>query len=667
MSDFLNRWRSATLYILVFSPVVLFSQSFRAYEKAGDRVFQSGDYYAAMVHFADALEIKPENTAVTYKYAESARQFNSFDVAADYYLKVLESNEGNTYPLARYWLAYVYQQMGLYDQALLYYQYYIDQATNKEPAFAELAQQGLDNCKWAKELMEHPDDIKIEPLNKKVNTGYSEFGAYLRKDTLYYSSYRFENSADNMAPPRKISRVLTSVRGGKGRQIRRGFNADTLNTAHVTFSQDGKRIYFTLCNYTSATAIRCQLYYREKDKRKRWQKKPTKLPASINKKEFTSTQPSIGYDSILQKEILYFVSDRTGGKGGLDIWYSVVEKGDNQFTEPQPLEWINTPLDDISPYYETTRQQLYFSSQGHQNLGGHDIYRWAKDSQVVHMGFPLNSSYNDIYFSPKPGAEVGYFSSNRPGARYLDQANKSCCYDIFAYEVIPPVEVDSSTTPEIDTPTEPSVVTTPDPPVPVAPEEKVPTALEDFLPLALYFDNDEPDKRTRRTTTKKTYGSTFDKYYDRKPDYLTSFIAPVEEEDKAEAESAVETFFEEDVKKGFDYLIRFSEILLKRLEKGETVEIFVKGFTSPRAKSDYNLSLSKRRVSSVRNHFDTYKDGIFLPYLANQKLTITERSFGESQASNQVSDALDDQRNSIYHPDAARERRVEIQEIKSKE
>jgi hypothetical protein len=65
-------------------------------------------------------------------------------------------------------------------------------------------------------------------------------------------------------------------------------------------------------------------------------------------------------------------------------------------------------------------------------------------------------------------------------------------------------------------------------PLPVPPtieieEEKLPQTLEDFLPLALYFDNDEPDKRTRRTTTQQSYGGSFEKYYRLKPEYMRQY------------------------------------------------------------------------------------------------------------------------------------------------
>ena len=239
-------------------------------------------------------------------------------------------------------------------------------------------------------------------------------------------------------------------------------------------------------------------------------------------------------------------------------------------------------------------------------------------------------------------------------------ANKACCNDIFQFELLEPFPE------EVDT-----VEVEQDPPQlppPIDEKELTPLVfeptLEDFFPLSLYFDNDEPDKRTIRKTTRKTYGDSFEKYYDRKSIYKRAYTAPMSAEDKAFGEMTIETFFEDDVRDNYDSLQLFSNLLIERLNKGDTVEIFVQGFTSPLAKSDYNLYLSSRRINSLVNHFQKFDNGVFLPFLESEQLKITEQPLGEQAASKDVSDDYADQRNSIYNVGAAKERRVEITEIK---
>jgi tetratricopeptide (TPR) repeat protein len=649
--------------MMLVGNTISFSQSAKAFEKAGDKAFSKRDYGAALEYYRNAMEINTTKISLSYKYAEVARNFHAYDFAVDYYSKVLENESASDFPLTNYWLGQVKKSMGEYDEAKRHFQAFLKQEESGDGKYIESAKKEIESCDWAIEVIENQaEDIIIQQLNKRVNTPFSEFGALLKGDTLYYSSLRFDNSNDEQDPPRKISKVLMSIRGSKGRTMKRSFNEKIKHTAHTTFSKDGKRIYYTICDYKENAEIRCQLYFREKDKRRRWGK-AQKLLEEVNLPDYTSTHPNIGIDEKTGEEVLYFVSNRPGGKGKLDIWFcKVLKKG--KFSAVENLKKINTAENDITPFYHEATQTLFFSSEGYKGMGGYDIFKTKKIGEdwiaPAHTGYPLNSSYNDVYFTINADSTLAYFSSNRLGSMYLDKTNKSCCNDIYkvtftmtdSIDIIPPP--DDSLTLVFDIPD----------PIPNPTEEIPPSTLEDFLPLALYFDNDEPDKRTRRTTTKKSYTETFLIYYERKHDYVSEYSKGVARRDRSDAESDVNDFFEKRVKRGFDYLELFSQILLQRLKEGEKVEIFVKGFTSPRAKSDYNLHLGKRRISSVKNHFKTYNNNTFEPYLKNGQLIISERSFGETTVAAGVNDDLENQRLSIYSVEASQERRVEIVEIK---
>lgn len=652
------------LMIMVGVPA-LHSQSAKAFEKAGDQAFSKKDYGAALEYYRNALEINNKKISLSYKYAEVARLFHAYDFAERYYSNVLESENAADFPLTNYWLGTVKKSMGKYDEAKQFFEAFLKQKSAADGMYIESAKQEINNCEWALEVISNQaEDIVIQQLNQRVNTEYSEFGPIMVGDTLYYSSLRFDNDEDKEDPPRKIAKVLMSVKGSKGKELKRDFNEDLKHTAHATFSKNGNRIYYTICEYKENSEIRCQLYFREKAKRNRWGD-AQKLPEDVNLPDYTSTHPNIGTNAKTGQEILYFVSDRPAGKGKLDIWYCTVLKN-GKFSPSKNLDKINTAENDITPFFQESTQTLFFSSEGYKNLGGYDIFKSTKTgedwTEARHTGYPLNSSYNDVYFTINGDSTLAYFSSNRLGSMYLDENNKSCCNDIYKVsfrtadptKLIPPGD-DSLTL----------VFDEPDPEIIPNPTEEIPPAtLEDFLPLALYFDNDEPDKRTLKTTTRKSYTETFVKYYDRRHDFVSEFTKDAVEGEKADAEKNINNFFEKKVKRGFDYLDLFSQILLERLEAGEKIEIFVKGFTSPRAKSDYNIHLGKRRISSVKNHFTTYKNNIFKPYLEKGQLIISERSFGETTVAAGVNDELENQRLSIYSVEASLERRVEIVEIK---
>lgn len=631
------------------------AQPYKSYLNAGQLAATQGDHYAAMHYLGKAVELRPDALQAQYLYAEAARRFNAFEPAEKAYQKVLERDKSGEYPLTAFWLGQVYQSMGNYEAAQDYYSRYLSAYPNGEQAAqARVAQSA---CRWARE--QTPEHYKLQALGKSINSGFSEFAPLQVGDTLYFTSYRFDYKEDTRKPKRKLSKAMVSVKGGRGRPLGKPFNVDDKHTAHVALSLDKKRLYYTICEFINAAEIRCAIYYREKDKRNRWKDPAVKLPASINAPGFTATQPNTGFDSVLQKEVLYFTSNRPGGSGQLDIWTTTVEKGENTFGEPVPLAEVNTPGNDATPFFHTASQTLYFSSDGRGGFGGYDIFRFRPTDGVSVLGAPFNSSYNDLYYTSGADGKTGYLASNRPGTQYLDPALKACCNDIFEFTYAPPPPPKEQPLPGDTLPPLSSI------PDIVIPRPEIPRRLEDFLPLALYFDNDEPDKRTRRTSTRQTYGQTYDKYYARKTEYINAYAAPLKEADREEAEDLMDVFFEEKVNKGYEWLLRFSEILHERLVAGDKVEIFIKGFTSPRAQSDYNLALGRRRISSLRNHFDTYQNGLFAPYLKSGQLVISERSFGEATAAAEVSDDLYDLRNSIYSIGAATERRVEIVEIKS--
>lgn len=629
------------------------AQSMKAFEKAGDKAFAAKDYYTAYAHYSNASQLAPEELRLWYKEADAARNFNAYEVAKSLFEKVVERDSSNQFPLAWFRLGQLRKIDGNYDEAIAAFNSYLA-AQQDDAYYSTWAKEEVQACQWARNAAPPEDKtIKVEHLDKRINTPYSEFGAFPIGDTLFFSSYRYEFSEDKHRPKRKLAKVMMSKRLDKARLVPRGFNVDNKLTAHASISPDGQSFYFTVCEYVSDSDIRCQIYHRERDRRGRWEREAKPLESNINVPGYTATQPSIGWDTALQKQVLFFASDRPGGKGKMDIWYAVLEK--DKFAEPVNLAAVNTPENDITPFFDSGKQTLYFSSDRLAGLGGYDIFSVAKSVDwltPVNLGPPINSSYNDLYYAPSANGKEAWLSSNRPGSFYLDANNKACCFDIWrvVYEEKKDTEVSDS----LPAPTPP----------PMVEEPEMPNALEDFLPLKLYFDNDEPDRRTRRSTTKKTYVSTFDKFYDRESEYVRKFTEGMDEEAASEAELAIRAFYEEELKKGMDHLNRFCEILLSRLEADDTVEIVLKGFTSPRAETDYNDRLAQRRISCVRNQFQSWKDGVFTNYLDKGMLIISEAPFGETMVSAPVSDDLNDERNSIYSVGASRERRVEIVEVK---
>ncbi|MBI5539751.1 MAG: PD40 domain-containing protein [Bacteroidia bacterium] len=125
--------------------------------------------------------------------------------------------------------------------------------------------------------------------------------------------------------------------------------------------------------------------------------------------------------------ILYFVSDRPGGKGGHDIYYSIQNK-DNKWSEPINLNVVNSDKDENYVFITDNGNTLYFSSNGNGTKGGYDIFKSVKNGDLQwslpqNVGDLINTSFDEICFTKDISGRI-YFSSNRP-----DENNKG--YNIY--------------------------------------------------------------------------------------------------------------------------------------------------------------------------------------------------------------------------------------------
>lgn len=191
-----------------------------------------------------------------------------------------------------------------------------------------------------------------------------------------------------------------------------------------------------------------------------------------------------------------------------------------------------------------------------------------------------------------------------------------------------------------------------------------PTSMSAYLPITLFFDNDQPDPRTRATTTTVSYEQTVERYLARRQSFVDAYTANLTGVEKADAAEKLGRFFDYEVKGGQVKLEVFASNLNLFLSGGASLEIMVKAFASPLANAAYNMALTQRRIASVRNFFKKYNNGIFEPYLFSGKLKVSMLPLGETMADPKVSDDGTNKRLSIFSPEASRERRAEILEVR---
>ncbi|MFZ1678815.1 MAG: hypothetical protein WAT91_16145 [Saprospiraceae bacterium] len=409
------------------------SQTLNAYLKGADDALAKKDYFSAYNFLRTAHEIEENNIEITYKLAEAARLYSAFTRAEEFYQTVADDKDANDYPATTFWLGYVKERLGKYQDALDLYKIYISEHNGDDAELTTMAQKHTEIAQWAIEQLKNKDtSLVLIHLGTEVNTTFSEFGAHQEDSILYYTSLRFlvEQAAH---PDKPYSKILKSVEDKEG-VLDSMINDSYLHTANTAFNAAKDRVFYSLCEYINASEIRCDLYYR--DIVDGVYGIAQKLPDPINVNGYTNTQPCVGYDPKSGKEVLYFVSDRPGGKGRQDIWYCTIVDKDN-FTAPENLAALNTPETDNSPFYHRASNTLYFGSQGYLGFGGLDIFKSENNSgtwgEVINLGSPTNSSLDDAFYSLSDDEKKGYFSSNRLGSMYLSPEDEACCYDIYYY------------------------------------------------------------------------------------------------------------------------------------------------------------------------------------------------------------------------------------------
>ncbi len=495
--------------------------------------------------------------------------------------------------------------------------------------------------------------VTIERLSSIINTDFSEYNPHFFSDSIFFfTTFRPESEGDyqNLFEEFWSAGIYSSLLTISGFStpvaLPTIINNPRYYNCNYTFNSDRTLLYFSRCLRSMTPDLQCELW-ESKFTNGKWEK-PTKLNRRINLPGTTTTQPHlIEYDDC---NLLFFVSDRPQGIGGLDIWYTIYKNG--KYEEPINLGVkINTEGDEVTPFYDMAQGILYFSSNKHMTIGGFDIFAsegsFSSWKEPRNLGVPFNSTANELYFTVNSfNPQSGFFSSNRP---VNGLPSDTCCHDIYKYEW---TKIKKDTTPHITETIADTLLL----------DEKI----KNILPLTLYFHNDEPDPRSLDTISKRNYKNTLSDYIALKDIYKKEYSRGLKYEEKEEAEEIIERFFVDSVEQGFKKLELFTQYLLEELENGKKVEIKISGFASPLHKEEYNRRLSARRISSLKNYILEYNKGIFLTYITNKQLVITSDPKGKSTASKLISDNINDKRNSIYSIAASLERRIQITEYKSK-
>ncbi|MBI2269708.1 MAG: PD40 domain-containing protein [Bacteroidetes bacterium] len=404
---------------------------FKKYFNEGDKLFLEKNYNEAINSYLNAFKLDSNNANMRYKlglaYMHSP---NQKDKSIKYLLKAsknttehyheYDASEDKAPLMVHYYLGLAYQLNYQFDQAGLKFQYCVDLFNDKKmPKELKLH---IDQCNSGTTLLKNKVDIKIENMGPIFNTIYPDYCPVINADesTLIFTSRRPGGITDDKTPDGQyfediyISYKFSDGNWSKPKLISRYINSDESDAA-IGLSADGTQLF--IFNNENGGDI----YYSNYDGNS-WS---IGLPvgSDINTKHW-ETHACVSADN----QHLYFVSDRPGGYGGRDI-YKCVKLPNGSWSLATNLgPTINTEFDEDAPFIHPDGVTLFYSSNGPKSMGGFDIFYSVKTeeagkkrtnmkwSKPVNLGYPINTTGDDIYYVLSTDGRRAYFSSEREGS-----------------------------------------------------------------------------------------------------------------------------------------------------------------------------------------------------------------------------------------------------------
>jgi tetratricopeptide (TPR) repeat protein len=596
----------------------------------GDEQFQKGDYYYATKIYEQAIQMDSISVDLHWKQAETQRAYKNYAEAAKWYAKVYAEDPERVYPNALIYYALMVKQTGDYTQALGLFKKAYKAAATFPDEFAYIkAKQEIKSTEFAiKSIVRSPEPIL--PMPDSINSFDAEFGHMFKNGVFYFSSLKADSINTNEEVYTKFYRTRTYTSSFDS--LKQSYSSPTQwgqlsvperSTGNGSFDDQGW-YYYSICN-DKGYNYQCKI---ARFKQENGVNQIDTLPSIINMEGSNTTNPC--WVKLKNgKNYLFFSSDREGGKGGMDIWLAGI-KANGTFDTPKNIASINSIEHEITPWLDVDSNRLYFSSPWHYGYGGYDVFESnlsdkMQFSKPKNMGKPINSPANDLYYFRQ--ADSVFVSSNRLGSK--SKKNPTCCSDIYFATIDRPIII-------------------PPPPTSTPPDSN---RIE--FPVALYFRNDYPNPKSYAKKSNLPYDMLYTDYVKARNGYLDSVL------DK----NGLAMFFTSKVDRGYYILLKLYDSVRNELARGNSVQLFARGYASPLNVTQYNVNLTQRRISSVQKFFMEYQNGALKEILDKNKsisLEIVEVPLGEFAANQNTSDNLQDKAASVYSVAASIERKVEI-------
>ncbi|MDR2835576.1 MAG: OmpA family protein [Bacteroidales bacterium] len=384
--------------------------------KNGEIKIIQKDYDEALKLLLKAYNFNPNNSILNfdigYCYFKSTQKFKSLE----YFEKAFKLNPNISIPDYKninYYLGRSYHLNSKFEEAITYYKIYLSPFVKKpKNDDKNSVLRNIEECENGKILLKDTLNVIIKNLGENVNSSFKEYAPCVVSDgsKIYFTSRR-KGTGGAFAEDRLYYEDIYETNLYNDSWSKAKNLGTPLNTrdhdAIVGLSPDGSQLFIYVANNGGDI-------YVSKLKGSRWLK-PEPLSEKINTK-YHESKACLSYDN----KILYFISNRPDlSIGGKDIFYSTIDK-DGNWSEAKNLgNKINTKYDEIDFFVHPDGRTIYFSSQGHNSMGGFDIFKTTRDENgewqtPINLGFPINTPDDDVFFVTTASGKKAYFSSVRP-------------------------------------------------------------------------------------------------------------------------------------------------------------------------------------------------------------------------------------------------------------
>ncbi|MCD4735724.1 MAG: OmpA family protein [Bacteroidales bacterium] len=384
--------------------------------KDGDKFYDEGPgmFDIALDYYLKANKFNLNNSMLNYKIGRCYLDYNDKTEAIKYFEKAIELDKRISldmkYNDVNYLIAKAYHLNYEFDKAI---EKYKEHKNSLSPELlsqqAEILEKRVAECETAKEMVANPARVFVDNLGNIVNSAYPDYSPLVvpEEDMIMFTSCRENTSGGKRDKDSDYFEDIYVTYYQKG-----GWtvpdNAYDLNSSNhdatAGISADGLVLYI----YKSAGGndlYECELIGNQ-------YKNPQKLPNVIND-GLKSSSSALSF----VKRTLYFSSIRDEGYGGSDIYYSKKNAKDRWADAINIGAAINTPYDEESVFITPDEKTIYFSSKGHNSMGGYDIFKSefadGKWSNPVNIGYPVNTPDDDVFFTRAANKQRGYYSSKK--------------------------------------------------------------------------------------------------------------------------------------------------------------------------------------------------------------------------------------------------------------